>query len=306
MRRLWIGLAALVGCLIGAAAAGAQTNPNAPGNPNALAGTLKKARDTGVVTIGYREASFPFSYLDARREPIGYSIDLCRLIVETMSDEIGRELQLKWVPVTSASRFEALTSGQIDLECGSTTQNVERQATASFSPVIFVAGTKLMVRRDAGIRSFRDLRGKTVVVTAGTTNEKALRDVSTRFNIGANIVATPDHDQSFAMFMEGKADAYAGDDILLYGQVARAQADDKVMVVGDFLSYDPYGIMFRRGDPAMASLVDRMFRTIAESRELEHTYNRWFMHRLPGGERLRLPMSAQLESIFGTLSARPD
>ncbi|CEJ14308.1 Glutamate/aspartate periplasmic-binding protein precursor [bacterium YEK0313] len=306
MRRLWIGLAALVGCLIGAAAAGAQTNPNAPGNPNALAGTLKKARDTGVVTIGYREASFPFSYLDARREPIGYSIDLCRLIVETMSDEIGRELQLKWVPVTSASRFEALTSGQIDLECGSTTQNVERQATASFSPVIFVAGTKLMVRRDAGIRSFRDLRGKTVVVTAGTTNEKALRDVSTRFNIGANIVATPDHDQSFAMFMEGKADAYAGDDILLYGQVARAQADDKVMVVGDFLSYDPYGIMFRRGDPAMAGLVDRMFRTIAESRELEHTYNRWFMHRLPGGERLRLPMSAQLESIFGTLSARPD
>ena len=172
--------------------------------------------------------------------------------------------------------------------------------------MIFVAGTKLMVRRDAGIRSFRDLRGKTVVVTAGTTNEKALRDVSTRFNIGANIVATPDHDQSFAMFMEGKADAYAGDDILLYGQVARAQADDKVMVVGDFLSYDPYGIMFRRGDPAMAGLVDRMFRTIAESRELEHTYNRWFMHRLPGGERLRLPMSAQLESIFGTLQARPD
>ena len=306
MRRLWVGLAVFIGCLIGAASAGAQNNPAAQTNPNALAGALKKARDTGVVTIGYREASFPFSYLDARREPIGYSLDLCRLIVETMSDEIGRELQIKWVPVTSASRFEALTSGQIDLECGSTTQNVERQATASFSPVIFVAGTKLMVRRNAGIRSFRDLRGKTVVVTAGTTNEKALRDVSTRFNIGATIVATPDHDQSFALFMDGKADAYAGDDILLYGQIARAQADDKVMVVGDFLSYDPYGIMFRRGAPPMAALVDRMFRTIAESRELEHTYNRWFMHRLPGGERLRLPMSAQLESIFGTLQARPD
>ena len=299
MRRLFVGLIAMFGCLIGTAAS-AQTQQNA------LTGLLKKARDAGAVTIGYREASFPFSYLDVRREPIGYSIDLCRLIVDAMSDELGRELQLKWVPVTSASRFDALTKGEIDLECGSTTQNRERQAIASFSPVIFVAGTKLMVRKDAGIRSFRDLNGKTVVVTAGTTNEKAMNDLQARFKTGATIVTTPDHDQSFAQFMAGKADAYAGDDILLYGMIARAQAEDKVMVVGDFLSYDPYGIMFRRDDPAMAALVDKMFRTIAESRELEHSYNRWFMHKLPGGERLRLPMSAQLESIFGTLSAKPD
>ncbi len=300
MRRLWIGFFVLCGCLIGHAAAVAQDNPNA------LAGTLKKARDSGSVAIGYREASFPFSYLDARREPVGYSIDLCRFIVETMADELGRELQVKWVAVTSATRFDALTSGQVDLECGSTTQNVERQAIAGFSPVIFVAGTKLLVRKDAGIRSFRDLRGRTVVVTAGTTNEKALHDLSARFNVGANIVTTPDHDQSFALFMEGRADAFAGDDILLYGLAARAKAEDRVMVVGDFLSYDPYGIMFRRGDPAMAALVDRMFRGLSETRELEHTYNRWFMHQLPGGERLRLPMSAQLETIFGTLRVKRD
>lgn len=299
MRRLFVGLIAMLGCLAAAAA-------SAQDQPNALTGTLKKARDSGAVTIGYREASFPFSYLDARREPIGYSIDLCRLIVDAMSDEIGRELQLKWLPVTSASRFDALTKGEIDLECGSTTQNRERQAIAGFSPVTFVAGTKLLVRKDSGIRSFRDLGGRTVVVTAGTTNEKAMNDLQARFKTGATVITTPDHDQSFALFMAGKADAYAGDDILLYGMVARAKAEDKVMVVGDFLSYDPYGIMFRRDDPAMAALVDRMFRTIAESRELEHNYNRWFMHKLPGGERLRLPMSAQLESLFGTLAVKPD
>ena len=135
---------------------------------------------------------------------------------------------------------------------------------------------------------------------------QALNDLQARFKTGATLVTTPDHDQSFTLFMPGKADAFAGDDVLLYGLIAREKAGDKVMVVGDFLSYDPYGIMFRRDDPAMAAPVDRMFRTIAESRELKHMYSRRFMHKLPGGERLRLPMSAPLESIFGTLSVKPD
>jgi glutamate/aspartate transport system substrate-binding protein len=145
-----------------------------------------------------------------------------------------------------------------------------------------------------------------VGATAATTNEKAMNDLQARFKTGATVITTPDHDQSFALFMAGKADAFAGDDVLFYGLIAREKAEDKVMVVGEFLSYDPFGISVRRDDPAMATLVDRTFRTIAESRELEHTYNRWFMHKLPGGERLRLPMSAQLESIFGTLGVKPD
>ena len=275
-------------------------------NGQELSGTLKKVHDSGTVSIGYRESSIPFSYLNTRGEPIGYSIDLGRAIVDAMSNELnGQTLTIKFVPVTSESRIGAVKSGQVDLECGSTTNNTERQKEVAFSPIMFVAGTKLLVKRESPIQSFRDLNGKSVVVTAGTTNEQAMRSLADKFGIKFNLVVAKDHEESYQQLATGKVDAFAGDDILLYGFIAEHKAGNDLTVVGDFLSYDPYGIMFRKDDLELADLVNRVFREMAQSRDLEYTYERWFLKKLPSGETLNLPMSAQLDEIFRALGA-PD
>lgn len=267
-----------------------------------ILGTLKKVRDSGVITLGIREASVPFSYLNAKGQPIGYSIDLCHAIVDEITVAIdGRTPAIKYLPVTSETRMDAVISGKVDLECGSTTNNVERQKRVAFSPVMFVSGTKLMVRKSSGIRSFRDVKGKTVVVTAGTTNEAAMRKLSEQFGLGLNIVTGRDHGESYSMVVDNKADAFATDDALLYGFIAKNNAQKDFTVVGDFLSYDPYGIMFRKDDPQLAEVVNRTFRNLAESRDLEYTYNRWFLRKLPNGDRMNLPMSAQLLQSFQIL-----
>jgi len=269
-------------------------------------GTLKKAKATGAVAIGYRDASIPFSYVTGGGEPIGYSIDLCKMLVDAMGEAVGRDLAIKWVPVTSETRIEAVASGKADLECGSTTNNAERQKQVAFSPIIFVAGTKLLVKKGSPIRSFRDLAGKTVVVTAGTTNEKAMRDIKERFKIDFAIEVGADHAQSLAMLTGGKVDAFATDDVLLYGFLAKNQLRNDYIVVGDFLSYDPYGIMFRKGDLQLKKLVDATFFNLAQERELEHLYNRWFLRRLPSGDRLDIAMSPQLETIFRAMATAPE
>jgi ABC-type amino acid transport substrate-binding protein len=271
-----------------------------------LSGTLKKVHESGTVVIGYRESSLPFSYLNARREPIGYSIDLGRAIVDAMSNELnGQTLKIKFVPVTSESRISAVKSGGVDLECGSTTNNTERQKEVAFSPIMFVAGTKLLVKRGSPIESFHDLNGKSVVVTAGTTNEAVMRRLAEKFGIAMNLVVAKDHDASYQQLASGKVDAFAGDDVLLYGFIAARQARNDLQVVGDFLSYDPYGIMYRKDDPELADLVNRVFREMAESRDLKYIYDRWFLKKLPSGEALNVPISAQLDEIFRTLGA-PD
>ena len=196
------------------------------------------------------------------------------------------------------TRIPAVRSGEIDLECGSTTAKFERKKQVAFSPVFFVAGTKLLVPRSSSISSYRDLRNKTVVVTAGTTNEAAVRAISEKQNLGIKIVIGKDHAESFAILSEGKADAFATDDVLLYGLVATSKSGDQFHVVGEFLSYDPYGLMYRRDDPDFAAVVDRTFSRLAQSRELVQLYNKWFQQRLPTGETLNLPMSPQLEEIF--------
>jgi ABC-type amino acid transport substrate-binding protein len=275
-------------------------------NGQELSGTLKKIHDTGTVVIGYRESSIPFSYLNSRAEPIGYSIDLGHAIVDAISSELnGQALKIKFVPVTSESRIAAVKDGDIDLECGSTTNNSERQKEVAFSPIMFVAGTKLLVKRGSPIQSFRDLNGKSVVVTAGTTNEQALRNLAEKFGLMITIVVAKDHAESYRQVADGKVDAFAGDDVLLYGFIAERKAGNDFVVIGDFLSYDPYGIMYRKDDPALADLVNRVFREMAESRELEHTYDQWFLKKLPSGVTLNLPMSAQLDEIFRALGA-PD
>jgi glutamate/aspartate transport system substrate-binding protein len=274
--------------------------------PVELTGTLAKVRAARAITLAYRESSVPFSFLSARGQPIGYSIELCRKLAEAIGGAVGRELELNWIPVTSETRIDAITSGRADLECGSTTNNLERRREVAFSPVIFVAGTKLLVRRGSPIRSYRDLGGKVVVVTGGTTNEGAMREIARRFKVDFKLVTARDHAQSYGELDAGKADAFATDDVLLYGLVAERGAQKKYQVVGEFLSYDPYGIMFRKGDPQLAELVQRAFHDLAEDGEIERQYKRWFLQRLPSGQTIGLPMTPQLETIIRAMAAKPE
>ena len=301
--RTAVGRAALAGlatfAALAALPAAAQNEPP----PAQLSGTLQKVRETGAIALGHRESSIPFSYRSARGEPIGYSIDLCKLLVEAIGEAVDREIAIKWVPVTSASRIDDVVSGKVDLECGSTTGNLERQKRVAFSPTMFVSGTKLLVKKGSAIKSFRDLGGKRVVVTAGTTNEQTMRALAARFKIDMVISVAPDHAASFALLAAGQADAFATDDVLLYGLLAQHKAQADYVVTGDFLSYDPYGIMFRKGDAELARLVNDTFHRLAEDREIERRYERWFTQRLPSGVNLNLPMSPQLETLIQTMQA---
>lgn len=271
-----------------------------------LTGTLAKARASGTIAIGYRESSVPFSFLNTRKEPIGYSIELCRSLVSSIEDAVNKSLTIQWVPVTSDSRIDAVVSGKVDLECGSTTNNLERQKRVSFSPTMFVSGTKVLVRKGSPIKSFRDLAGRKVAVTAGTTNEKTLRDLSAKFKLGIDLLVARDHAESFGLVKSGQADAFATDDVLLYGLIAQDAAKADYEVVGDFLSYDPYGIMYRKDDPQLNKVVVDAFQVLAEDGEIERQYKRWFLRKLPTGESIDLPMSAQLQTIIQTMSVKAE
>jgi glutamate/aspartate transport system substrate-binding protein len=288
------------GACLGAAAAAQEAR-----DVGALTGTLKTIRDSATIRLGFRESSLPFSYYNRIHQPIGYSVDLCREVVEDVSSELGIEVRIAFVPVTSANRFDKVKSGEVDLECGSTTRNVQRQKEVAFSPIFFVTGTKLMVPRGSAVKSYRDLAGRTVVVTAGTTNEAALQALSDKQKLGIRLVTAPDHAESVAMLASGGADAFATDDVLLYGFIATDPRAAGMKVVGEFLSYDPYGLTLRKDDPQFAALVERTFQRIAAERRLAALYNKWFMRRLLTGETLNLPISPQLEEIFRVLG-QPD
>jgi glutamate/aspartate transport system substrate-binding protein len=265
----------------------------------ALSGTLKRVKQTGAITLGYRESSLPFSYLNRLWQPIGYSIDLCREIVDDVSTELdGMDIRIGFAPVTPANRLQRVAAGEVDIECGSTTANAQRREQVAFSPIFFIAGTKLMVPKDSPVRSYRDLAGKTAVVTAGTTNEAALRALSDKQKLGISIISAPDHTQSLQTLISGKADAFATDDVLLYGFIATDPNARDMKVVGEYLSYDPYGLAYRRDDRPFAGVVERTFVRIAGERRLAELYNKWFLRRLPTGETLNLPMSPELSEIF--------
>jgi glutamate/aspartate transport system substrate-binding protein len=256
-----------------------------------------------VVRLGYRESSPPFSFLDQANRPIGYSLELCEAIVDEIGVEVDdANLRIEYVKVTSDDRIAAVVQNKIDLECGSTTANAERSKQVAFSPLIFVAGTKLMVPKASTISAPQDLRGKAVVVTKGTTNEQAIHAVDKKFGLGLNVVTAADHEQSYQMLVDQKADAFATDDILLYGLIARHKGQDKFRVTGEYLSYDPYGIMFRKGEPQLAAVVERTFRKLGSNRDLIPLYNKWFVSRLPTGEKLNVAISPQLEEAFKVLN----
>jgi glutamate/aspartate transport system substrate-binding protein len=267
-----------------------------------LSPTLAAIKKSHVVKLGYRESSPPFSFLDQAGRPIGYSLELCQAVVEDIGIEVDDPaLRIDYVKVTSDDRIQAVVDGKIDLECGSTTANRERSKQVAFSPLIFVAGTKLMVPKTATGTAPPDFKGKTIVVTKGTTNEQAMHAVDVKFSLGLNFVVSPDHEQSYQILADGKADAFATDDVLLSGLIARHKSQDRFRVVGDYLSYDPYGIMFRKGDAQLAAVVERAFRRLGSNRDLIPLYNKWFVARLPTGERMGISISPQLEESFKAL-----
>jgi glutamate/aspartate transport system substrate-binding protein len=290
----------LAACLL-ATAVSAQT-----GDSEGLSPTLANIKTTHVVRLGYRESSPPFSFLDQANRPIGYSLELCEAVVDEIGVEVDDpDLKIAYVKVTSDDRIPAVMQNKIDLECGSTTANAERAKQVAFSPLMFVAGTKLMVPKASNVSAVTDLKGKTVVVTKGTTNEQAMHSVDKKYSLGLNIVVSPDHEQSYQMLVDGKVDAFATDDILLYGLIARHKSQDKFRVAGDYLSYDPYGIMFRKGEPQLTAVVERAFRKLGSNHDLIPLYNKWFVSRLPTGERLNVAISPQLEEAFHVLDDSP-
>jgi ABC-type amino acid transport substrate-binding protein len=261
-------------------------------------GTLKRMAETGVVRLGYRENSPPFAFLDAKKKPIGYSLDICEVVVDEIAREVGKELTVDYRPVTPENRFELVSSGAIDLECGSTTNTAERRKIVAFSPTMFVTGTKLLVRRGSGIRSLRDLDGKTIALTRGTVQEAAVPRLVERQKLAIKFVFGADHNESFAMLAAGKADAFANDDVQLYGMLAETRSASDFRVVGDFLTYADYALTMRKDDPEFAEVVEHAFGKLAGSREIVAIYERWFVKPLPSGVRLNLPMSPHLEEIF--------
>jgi ABC-type amino acid transport substrate-binding protein len=260
--------------------------------------TLKRIDETRVVRLGYRENSPPFAFLDAKRKAIGYSLDLCEVVVDEIAREVGKDLAVEYRAVTPENRFELVSSGAIDLECGSTTNTAERRKIVAFSPTTFVTGTKILVRRGSGIRSLRDLDGKTIVLTRGTVHETAVPRLAERQKLAVKFVFGADHNESFQMLAAGKADAFANDDVQLYGMLAETRSGSDFRVVGDFLTYADYALTMHKDDPEFAEVVERAFHNLAGSREILAIYERWFLKPLPSGARLNLPMSPHLEEIF--------
>jgi glutamate/aspartate transport system substrate-binding protein len=273
----------------------------APAIAQELTGTLKKIKDTGVIYVGHRESSIPFSFLDDKQQPVGYSMDLCYKIVEAVKAELKLPtLQVKLVPVVSQTRIPIMVAGNIDLECGSTTNNLTRQKQVEFAHVTFISGTKLLVKKNSKIKEVEDLKGKTVSVSQGTTNERAIKKISDEKNLGIKILNVKDHTDGFLALETGRADANVSDDILLYGLISKAKQPQDYEVVGRFLSYDPYGIMLRRDDSAFKLIVNRTLSELMRSGEIHKIYDKWFKTR-----ELTMPLNPLLKAAF-EIQALPD
>ena len=280
-------------------------------------GTLKTIRDRGTILIGYRDSALPFSFLNRAGQPVGFSLDLCHGIAEDVARTLNRDLlepdapawqtgvRIVYVPVTADARLPKVISGALDLECGSTTANAERARTVAFSPVFFLAGTKLMVplAGTGGIKvqSYRDLAGRTVVVGAGTTNAEVMRSLSGSVSPPIAVMEANGLDTAYGTLAAGTVDAFASDDILLYGYIATRPDGGHFGIVGDYLSFEPYAITLRKDDPAFAELVRYSFGRMASEGTLNRLYARWFLDRLPNGESLNLPMSPHLAEMYGAL-----
>jgi glutamate/aspartate transport system substrate-binding protein len=262
-------------------------------------GTLKKIKDSGSITIGHRDASIPFSYYDDKQQPVGYSIDLCKRIVEAVQKELKMpKLDVKYQLVTSANRIPLMANGTIDLECGSTTNNLERQKQVWFSITHFVTANRFVAKKSAKANTLKDLKGKTVVSTAGTTNIKQVTELNGQQNLGMNIISANGHAEAFQMVETGRAVAFVMDDILLYSLVAQARSPKDYDISKDALSVEPYGIMVRKDDAAFKKVVDAAMVNTYKSGAIKGIYEKWFQKPVPPKNiNLNLPMGEQFKKV---------
>ncbi|AQV92840.1 amino acid ABC transporter substrate-binding protein [Cupriavidus necator] len=265
-----------------------------------LTGTLKKIKDTGVITLGVRESSIPFNYNLGGVRQVGYSYDINMKIVEAIKDQLKLpSLQVKEIPITSQNRITLLQNGTIDIECGSTTNNVERQKQVAFTNSIFIIGTRIMVKKDAGIKDWADLKGKNVVTTAGTTSERLLRKMNDDQKLGMNIISTKDHGQSFLTLESGRAVAFMMDDALLYGERAKAKNPADWIVVAKPQSRESYGCMIRKDDPQFKKLSDTVISGMMKDGAVNTLYTKWFMQPVPPkGLNLDFPLSDDMKALI--------
>lgn len=262
--------------------------------------TLKKIKDTGSMTLGHRESSIPFSYYNDQQQVIGYSQDLMLKAVEGIKDHLKlAKLDTKLMPVTSANRITLVQNGTVDIECGSTTNNLERQKQVGFSTTIFVIGTKLLTKKDSGIKDFPDLAGKNVVTTAGTTSERLLRKMNEDKQLKMNIISAKDHGEAFLTLETGRAVAFMMDDALLYGEMAKAKKPGDWIVTGTAQSKEAYGCMVRKDDPEFKKVVDAALTKAMTSGEADKIYAKWFMSPIPPkGLNLNMPMSDEMKALY--------
>lgn len=265
-----------------------------------LTGTLKKIKDSGVVVLGHRDASIPFSYLAGGATPVGYSHDLQLKVVEKLKKDLNMpNLQVKYNLVTSQTRIPLVQNGTVDLECGSTTNNIERQRQVDFSVGIFEIGTRLLTAKTTGIKDFADLKGKNVVTTAGTTSERQLKAMNAAKSLGMNIISAKDHGESFLMLESGRAAAFMMDDALLFGEMAKAKNPANWVVVGTPQSYEVYGCMVRKGDAPFKKVVDDAIKATYASGEINKIYSKWFLQPIPPKNlNLNFPMSGAIKALI--------
>ncbi len=265
-----------------------------------LTGTLKKIKDAGSISLGHRESSIPFSYYDDKNQVVGYSHEMLLLVVDAVKKKLNMpNLKENLIPITSQNRIPLIQNGTIDIEAGSTTNNLERQQQANFSDSIFVIGTRLLVKKDSGIKDFPDLKGKNVVVTAGTTSERLIRELNEKNNMGMNIISAKDHGESFLTLQSGRAVAFMLDDALLAGERAKARKPDDFIIVGTPRSKEAYGMMMRKGDDQFKKLVDEAIAKAETSGVAEKLYQKWFQSPIPPkGLNLDLPLSEDMKALF--------
>jgi glutamate/aspartate transport system substrate-binding protein len=291
MKRLACSLAltAALALTLTSSAAFAQESP-----------TLQKIKQEGAITIGYRESSIPFSYLDDKQQPIGFSMDLCARIVDALKTELKMpNLQVKLIPVTPATRVPLISNATVDMECGSTTNTIDRQKQVSFLYTTYLTGTKLLVRKADNVKSIADLRGKSIAVTSGTNNIRFVQAAIDKDSLGISLMNAKDHAESFLLVQSGRAAGFATDDVLLYSLRASSRVPADFEIVGPFLSVEPYGIMVRRDDPAFKKFGDGVLVTLFNNGDFEKIFNKWFLAPIPPkGVNLNIPLPDQLRDIM--------
>jgi glutamate/aspartate transport system substrate-binding protein len=278
-------------------------------NAEELTGTLKNIKESGAITLGYRDSSIPFSYLDDNQKPIGFAMDICYKIVDAVKKELKLDkLEVKLTPVTSSNRIPLLANGTIDLECGSTTNNAEREKQVSFTNTHFLTASRFVSKKSAKLARIDDLKGKSVVSTGGTTNIKQLNEANAARNLGVNIITAKDHAEAFLMVETDRAAAFVMDDILLASLVAGSKDPAAYVISTDaFSKPEPYGIMLRKDDPAFKKVVDAATAAVYTSGDGQELYDKWFMQKIPPkGLNLNTPIGPELKHEFAKPSDSPD